>query len=237
MPQKGSEVPHTAFSHHRIGIHSDDNQNNQVIAGLTPVLNTSGIDSSALERCEALAKFQVMQEEPGAPQFRDYGMDAARALIQLKNAGKDDSDSNTVLALLANSQQQPAIARELAEEVVERETAPNRAMIEAVRLLAQLAYQRRDYQQAIRHYRQVTTYTQEPVDHFFLGICEQNGGNSKAAIDALTRTVELAPNYVDAHRLLSAILEKNQQPDEAKKHADLADRHEARLRDLSNPAP
>ena len=234
MPQKGSEVPHTAFSHHRIGIHSDQDQSSQVIAGLTPVLNTSGINPSALERCEALAKFQVMQEEPGAPQFRDYGMDAARALIQLKNAGKDDSDSNTVLALLANSQQQPAIAQELAEEVAEREKTPNRAKIEAVRLLAQLAYQRRDYPQAVQHYQQLTSYTQEPVDHFFLGICQQNAGNSKAAIAALTRTVELAPNYVDAHRLLSAILEKNGQPTEAKKHADLATRHEARLRTLGN---
>lgn len=234
MPKKGSEVPHTAFTHHRIGMHVENGNPNEVIAGLTPVLNTSDLSQSVLDRCEALAKFQVMQEEPGESDFRNYGMDAARALITLKNAGKDDADSNTILALLARSQQQPSIATDLAEEVVSKEKTPSRAKIEAVRLLAQLAYQRRDYAKAITYYEQLTSYAQEPVDHFYLGICHQNAGNSSAAIKSLKRTVEIAPNYIDAHRLLSAILKNSQRLVESEKHADLADRHESRLRALGN---
>ena len=187
MPKKGSEVPHTAFTHHRIGIHSDRESQSEVIAGLTPVLDTSGISQVALERCEALAKFQVMQEDPGANEFRNYGMDAARSLIQLKNAGKDDSESNTVLALLARSQQQPAIAMDLAAEVVEKEKSPNRAKIEATRVLAQLAYQRQDYKKAVGYYLQLTSFAQEPVDHFFLGVSQQNSGDSAAAIASLSK--------------------------------------------------
>ena len=239
MPKKGSEVPHTAFTHHRIGIHSDRESQSEVIAGLTPVLDTSGISQVALERCEALAKFQVMQEDPGANEFRNYGMDAARSLIQLKNAGKDDSESNTVLALLARSQQQPAIAMDLAAEVVEKEKSPNRAKIEATRVLAQLAYQRQDYKKAVGYYLQLTSFAQEPVDHFFLGVSQQNSGDSAAAIASLSRTVELAPNYVEAHRLLSAILKTNNRLDESQYHSELANRHEARLRALgqaTNPS-
>ena len=236
MPAKGSEIPHTAFTHHRIGIHSDQSEGNQVIAGLTPVLSTANIPKSALDRCEALAKFQVMQEEPESASFKNYGMDAARTLIELKNSGDDDSDTNAVLALLARSQQQPSIARDLAEEVIAKEKTPNRAKIESLRLLAQLAYQRRDYAKAIEHYQQLTSYAQEPVDHFYLGICFQNSGNSKAAIESLLRTVEIAPNYVDAHRLLSAIYKNNQQFPESQKHTALAERHEARLRTLGQGA-
>ncbi|MGB1925526.1 MAG: cytochrome c3 family protein [Rubripirellula sp.] len=236
MPKKGSEVPHTAFSHHRIGVHTEKGKASEVIAGLTPVLNTSNLPQSVLDRCEALAKFQVMQEDPSESDFKDYGMDAARALIQLKNAGKDDADSNTILALLARSQQQPSIATDLAEEVLRKERTPSRAKIEAIRLLAQLAYQRRDYRKATQYYQQLTSYAQEPVDYFYLGISHQNAGNSEAAIQSLKRTVELAPNYVDAHRLLSAILKNNQQLSESKKHDDLANRHEARLRALGEAA-
>ncbi|MDA9777948.1 multiheme c-type cytochrome [Rubripirellula sp.] len=236
MPKLGSEVPHTAFSHHRIGIHRKNSSPNEVIAGLTPVLNTSGIPQASLQRCEALAKFQVMQEDPTSTDFKDYGTDAARKLIQLKNAQKDDADSNTVLALLARSQQQPGIATDLAQEVVSKENTPSRAKIEAIRLLAQLAYQRRDYSKAIGYYQQLTTYAQEPVDYFFLGISQQNAGKSEDAILSLMRTVELAPNYVEAHRLLSAILKNSQRIAESEKHEDLANRHEARLKALGKSA-
>jgi tetratricopeptide (TPR) repeat protein len=232
MPKKGSEVPHTAFSHHRIGIHREQTGATQAIAGLTPVLNTSSISAEDLERCMALAKFQVLQEDPGSPSFRSYGMDAARSLIGLKNAGKDDPDSNTVLALLARDQGQPGIAKDVAEEVIATEASPSRARIESVRLLAQLAYQRREYEQAIRLYQQLTQYAQEPVDFFYLGISQQNQGDSANAVESLKRTVALAPAYVDAHQILSAILIKQGRTDEGAKHADLAKRHAARLQRL-----
>jgi tetratricopeptide (TPR) repeat protein len=177
-----------------------------------------------------------MQEDPTSTDFKDYGTDAARKLIQLKNAQKDDADSNTVLALLARSQQQPGIATDLAQEVVSKENTPSRAKIEAIRLLAQLAYQRRDYPKAIGYYQQLTTYAQEPVDYFFLGISQQNAGKSEDAILSLMRTVELAPNYVEAHRLLSAILKNSQRIAESEKHEDLANRHEARLKALGKSA-
>jgi predicted CXXCH cytochrome family protein len=236
MPKQGSEVPHTAFSHHRIGIHRDVQPNTKVIAGLTPVLDVSRLPADELVRCEALAKFQVSQEQPDEPSFREYGVDAAKALIQLKNAGRADADVNAILAMLASLQGQPEIARQLASEVVEGAASPSRAKIESLRLLAQLAYQRKDFTAAARHYRELTQYREESHDFFQLGLAEQNSGDSQRAIGALRKSVELGPASPDAHRILSAILKLTGQTDPAARHAELARQHELRLQRLWDDA-
>ncbi len=232
MPKLDTEIPHTAFHHHRIGIHDTASGTPEVAVGLSPILDISGLTPLERARCEALAKFQVGQEEPDNPNFKDYGLESAKALIQLKNSGKADADANTILALLARSQGQSAIAGDLATEVVAMEKRPTRAKVEALRLLAQLAYQGRKHADAAKLYRQVTQHQSEAYDYFQLGISEQNSGQTERAITALKMAVELAPNYVEAHRVLAAILGSQGKTDESNKHQQLALQHEQRMQRL-----
>ncbi len=238
MPEKDTEVPHTAFRHHRIGIHRGGEAGTEPVVGLTAVLDDSGLSAAERKRCEALAKFQVGQEDPSNPAFRNYGIESAKSLIEIKNQGKADADVNTILALLALSQGQPSIASDLASEVAATETSPTRPRIESLRLLARLAYQRRDFTAAVKHYRELTQYQSEPHDFFQLGVAEQNSGDSAKAVIALQRAVELAPTYVEAHRVLSAILQSQGRGNEAARHARLADQHGRRMQRLQQaPQP
>jgi len=232
MPKIDTEIPHTALHHHRIGIHNTESDAPEVAVGLSPILDISNLTTLERARCEALAKFQVGQEEPDNPNFKDYGLESAKALIQLKNSGNADADANTILALLARSQGQSAIARDLAKEVVEGEKKPTRAKVEALRLLAQLTYQKRNFAEAANLYRQVTQFQSEAYDYFQLGISEQNSGQTDRAITALKMAVELAPNYIEAHRILSAILKSQGKEDESRKHQQLALLHEQRMQKL-----
>lgn len=232
MPKLDTEIPHTAFHHHRIGIHNSKADTPQVATGLSPILDTSNLTPLERARCEALAKFQVAQEEPDNPNFKDYGFDAAKVLIQLKNSGKADPDANTILALLARSQGQATIARDLATEVVNEEKQPTRAKVEALRLLAQLAYQNRKFAEAAKLYREVTQYQSEAYDYFQLGISEQNSGQTERAISALKTAVELAPSYLEAHRVLAAILGSQGKAAEARIHEQRALGHEQRMQKL-----
>ena len=232
MPKQDTEIPHTAFRHHRIGIHRDAGNETEIAVGLSPILDITRLSPTQRNRCEALAKFQVAQEEPDNPNFKDYGFESAKALIQLKNIGKADADASTILALLARSQGQAPIAQDLATEVVENETKPTRAKVEALRLLAQLAYQRREHKEAAKLYREVTQYQSEAYDFFQLGISEQNSGQSEKAIQALETAIDLSPGYVEAHRVLAAILGSQGKAEEAKKHGQLAEQHEQRMQRL-----
>ena len=232
MPKLDTEIPHTAFHHHRIGIHNSEGDVPEVATGLSPILDISSLTPLQRARCEALAKFQVGQEEPDNPNFKNYGLDAAKVLIQLKNSGKADPDANTILALLARSQGQATIARDLATEVVNEEENPTRAKVESLRLLAQLAYQSRKFADAAKLYRQVTQYQSEAYDYFQLGISEQNSGQTERAISALKTAVELAPSYLEAHRVLAAILGSQGKAEEAKKYEQRALQHEQRMQRL-----
>ena len=124
------------------------------------------------------------------------------------------------------------IARDLATEVVNEEANPTRAKVESLRLLAQLAYQSRKFADAAKLYRQVTQYQSEAYDYFQLGISEQNSGQTERAITALKTAVELAPSYLEAHRVLAALLGSQGKADEAKKHEQLAIQHEQRMQRL-----
>ncbi|MDG2220217.1 MAG: cytochrome c3 family protein [Rubripirellula sp.] len=237
MPAQDTEVAHTAFHHHRIGIHDGTNSGDEPIVGLTSVLDVSRLSELDRRRCEALAKFQVAQEQIENPLFRDYGIESAKVLIDVKNKGRADADVNTILAMLALAQGQPAISKDLASEVVSTENKPSRPRIESLRLLGQLAYQRRDFKKAVEYYREVTKYQAEPFDYFQMGVAEQNSGDSASAVAALTTAVALAPNYVDAHQLLSAILRLQGRTLESARHADLAERHKLRLEKLQATTP
>ncbi|QEG01093.1 Tetratricopeptide repeat protein [Stieleria maiorica] len=232
MPAQGTEVPHTAFHHHRIGIHSGATTENEPAVGLSSVLDVARLPEIVRKRCEALAKFQVAQENPGNSNFRDYGIEAAKALIEVKNTGKSDPDATTILAMLARSQGQASIAGDLAGEVLAKELIPSRPRLESLRLLAGLAYQRREFDKAAEYYREVTELQSEPFDYFQLGVAEQNSGNTDAAINALKKTVELAPHHVNAHRFLAAIYQSQGRVDEAGRHSQLAQAHAMRLEQL-----
>lgn len=232
MPKLDTEIPHTAFHHHRIGIHSTEKAGPEIAVGLSPILDISELTEMERERCEALAKFQVAQEEPDNPNFKDYDVEAAKSLIQLKNSGKSDADANTILALLARAQGQAGIANDLAAEVAQSEQQPTRAKVEALRLLAQIAYQRRNFAESAKLYRQVTQYQSEAFDYFQLGIAEQNSGQTEQAITALKKAVELAPTYIEAHRVLAAILGSQGKTIESNKHQQLAQQHQQRLQQL-----
>lgn len=232
MPKKETEMPHTALTHHRIGLHNSNELAPQPVVGLTSVLDISHLSESDRKRCEAIAKFQIAQEQPENPNFSNYANESVKSLIEIKNTGKADADSNTVLALLARTQRQSAIAKQIAAEVVAAEKKPSRPRIEALRLLAQLSYQQRDFSSAAKHYRELVQYQSEPFDHFQLGIAEQNSGDSTKAVAALRKAIELSPTYVEAHRVLAAILKSQGNLNEANLHTELAQKHQLRMQSI-----
>ena len=61
---------------------------------------------------------------------------------------------------------------------------------------------------------------------YFLGLAEQNNGNSAEAINALKRSLEIDPAQIAAYRALQVIHESLGQPELAKKYADIAEQNE-----------
>ena len=222
MPKADTNVAHAAFRQHRIGVYGSAGTASKVVAGLSPVLEIEGLDEQERQRCAALAKSRFYRANSGDPGFLEYGLEAAESLIQLKQAGIDGPAVNATLAQLANLQGRSDIAQSLSRQVLSLEAAPTNSRLDATRLLAQAAFQRRDLPTALDLYRKLSTYHRDAYDVYFLGLCENNAGNIDAAIKALEKSLEIDPRQDAAHIALQAIHQSRGNADKAQYHAQEA---------------
>ncbi len=63
---------------------------------------------------------------------------------------------------------------------------------------------------------------ENPQLYMYYGALLRNYGNNDAVITALSRAIELKPDYAPAHTLLGAVLEEEKRPDQAIEHYRLA---------------
>lgn len=220
MPKQDTEVVHSAFHHHRIGIHDEEDvAAREVIAGLSPVLKVDSLTENERRRCAALAKVQAFREQPGNPSFRNYPVEAIGELVKLKEAGVDDPELNAVLGGLAQEQGQSAIGNLLARQVRKQQRAPTRNRIVATRQLATQAFQQRQFDDAARLFGEVVGMQREATDYYYLGVSENNAGNFIGAIDALNRSIQIDPSQDAAHLALQAIYQARRDTEKSRYHA------------------
>ena len=199
MPKADTNVTHAALHHHRIGIHDDDHVETEPTGELFPVIDVAQLSQREQDRCEALGKIVLLQERPVKLDYDDFAIQAAESLIRLKQSGPVDARSDSQLALLASAQDQRTIAEDLCQEALQKDVLPSMARIEATSMLAQIAFQKGDVQQAVKLYRLLANYHRDARDMFFLGLCENNVGNVPAAIEALEKSLEIDPAQVGPH--------------------------------------
>ena len=238
MPKADTNVTHTAFHHHRIGIHRETTglAIKPKTAELLPILDISSLPERERIRCAALAKVLALRGEPANPDYHHFGIEATEALIKLKNSGPVDAVSDSQLALLALAQNQRKIAMELAQESLVKDPRPTLAHIEATGLLARAAFQDGDKELAVKLYRNLTSLQRDAGDMYHLGLCESNVGNIQAAVAALQKSLDIDPTQVGPHAALQAVYEANKQPDKAAFHAESQKRMTEMFQKLSQKA-
>ncbi len=233
MPRAQTNVAHAAFHHHRIGIHAKNNDASaEAIKGLTPVLDVSALPHRQRVRCQAVATVNLIRKKPGLQELQDYAMEAAGSLIQLKQTGPLDAVAISKLAWLAQAQGQREIAEDLSRETLANEKRPTLAWIDATSLLAHIAFEKGDKQQAVQLYREVARHDRDSYELYYLGLCENNVGNTEAAISALERSIELDPLQVSAHAALRAIYLASGQAAKSAIHEQAAERNQKLLEKL-----
>lgn len=221
MPKADTNVAHAAFHHHRIGLHSEEKVQVKPTGQLLPIISVAQLSERERQRCEALAKVVLLEESPDGLDYEDFGIEATESLIRLKQTGPVDATCDSQLAFLANSQDQKAIAKSLAQDALQEESLPTMARINAASLLAQLAFQDGDSEQAVKYYRLLANYHRNARDMFFLGLCENNVGNVPAAIEALRASLKIDPAQVGPHTALRAVYQATGQQAKADAEAEM----------------
>ncbi len=227
MPRSPTEVPHVAFTHHRIGVHGSEldelkRPEYERTAQLLAVQNVSGLPSEEVERCRGLGWWQLYLVQLESSIRNEYGRNAEESLRATWDAGLRDPDVAAALAGIAQELGQMPRAERFAKMVLEREPVPTDARIAALEILAQRQFERSDFSGARDTYQELANHRREARSWFFLGLCAQNTDDSEAAIAALQRSLEINPAQPGAHQALSAIYQGMGKLEEAQSHSRMA---------------
>ena len=98
--------------------------------------------------------------------------------------------------------------------------------IVATNVLAQIAFDRNQFEQAVSLYRTLAGYHLDGRDTYFLGLSEQNTRNTEKAIEALKRSIAIEPSQVAAHAALHAIYSSTGRNAEAEIHKQAAQQNQ-----------
>ena len=207
MPKAATEVPHVAFTHHRIGIHSpgttapplrgSGSVTGEFVAGET--LDLPDIEQT---RLRGLAHFMQLKKHDGGPDRKHHQRRAMQLLNQALGSGAGDVPVRAALAELALRERDSEQATRLAESVVNESPNGTREWLQAVRVLAEIAFARQEFTRARDLYRQLAEARPDASYWFYLGVCEQNCGDTRAAVRALEKSLEADPVQTGAHDAL-----------------------------------
>ena len=196
MPRGSTEIPHFAFTHHRIGIHKP--------APATPVTKTDAdelvliLGSPAAAPVEELRNrglgyLQLSDTTEHAAHVPRYRLQAERLLRQFRREGGEDSEVDAALARLHwGIDHEQTILR--AQAVVDHKNASPVAFATACFALGSTYYELNRLAEA-RPWLERTAKLQPTAEVYrMLGDCLDAGGESTAAIQAARRACELAPD-------------------------------------------
>ncbi len=209
MPQSPTDVPHVAFTHHRIGIHDPAAQRAMARGAgfrrLSPVLDISSLPEIDRRRALGLAYLQYDRDHEPAGPSHAY-RDAARPLVESTiAAGLIDAPLALAQAELAGAGGDAAGAEQWAQRALTADHLTSQERAAALRLLAGLALQANQLDQAEPRLEELTALARDPRDWFLLGVCRQRQGKFPGAITAWERVRQIDPAQPETYDLLAEV--------------------------------
>ncbi len=229
MPVAPTNVTHAAFHNHRIAVYDESPV---AIVGKSDdifvLVDDPTLAPSEVNRRKALAMHRIARRNDPFVNLELFHERSTESLFNLHQGGVNDSELLSALAMDAVGHEYPEIAEILAQEVMAQEQLPTAAYIEAVRLLGELAFHQGKSESALSFYRRLSEHSREATDWYYLGLSEQNSGNTTNAIVALENSLRIDPTLIPAHQALAAILSSIGQEQLAATHIRDATRLEQR---------
>ncbi|HWB12533.1 MAG TPA: cytochrome c3 family protein [Pirellulales bacterium] len=226
MPQVETEIPHIAFTRHRIGTHGGRETNqphrqSAEIPGLVPFeteVNASGTDHA---RNLGLAYFSLSQKEtdPGAAEA--YRQRARDLLESVRAKGAGHREVAAALVRLYRSTD-PDGALRLAHEALAAGGLAPRSQVNCLFLIAEMGGRVGDYRTAMPALQRLTEIRLLSEDWLLMGLCHEQVSEFAAAKSELERAEQLAPLRPEIHETLAEVLRRLGQNDAAEREHSVA---------------
>jgi predicted CXXCH cytochrome family protein len=206
MPSAPTEIPHLAFTHHRIGIHgrpdSGKGKAHPALALLRPVLELPPLGDADRKRSLGLGYLEAANREKDARQAEGFRERALSLLTAGKALGLRDAALEAGLGRLRFDLDLegvlPCAQAALASPDVDAQDRCN-----ALFLVADSHAAAGRHADAAAALDRLTGLRRHPTDWLLLADCRRQLGEERAAQEALTRAVRIDPRLWKVHQHLA----------------------------------
>lgn len=225
MPSSDTDIPHFAFTHHRIGIHEAKELTGDPRHKTAPVrpgqlqslVDLTGYSELDRDRMLGLAYLELSQAEHGAGHHQSYALMAFELLTRVWEEGLRDPELAGNLAALSAMFGSPHTL-EYASTALTELKAPTRANMNATLAMANWHADHNELERSATAMREIVARRRVATDWEFLGDVEFRLGNQRASIAAFEKSLEIDPVNSRLRRRLIALFEELGQNDRASWH-------------------
>ncbi len=219
MKRGDTDIPHIAFTHHRIGLHGTKQPTApDRVPDLVPIEDVSGLSDTDRERNLGLAYLIVSRKSPYAQPFRER---ARQHLENVRAEGLHDAETALGLAELYNAED-PTLAAAFAKETLEEKDAPANVRALALMVLGNGAVQGSNFRAAIGPFEELIRMRRAGGDWRQLGLCYLREGDPAKARPVLEQALSIRPTDPAIHRWLAEAYLKLGAGDRAQEHQEKA---------------
>lgn len=225
MPQSPTEVPHVAFTHHRIGLHAaapEISADELAAVPLAPILDLQHLPQAHRDRNLGLAYLQQYVNAWQDSRFSAYRDNADKLLASAMDQGVVDPAVLTARALIENSRgdwdatlRYSTHAKALGE-LSQEEAATVRD------LLATSYFNKNQFNAAERQLDRQVQSRRDVRDWILLGRCRERQNNLAGAIEALEVVLSIDPRMPETYLILADLHRRLGNYERSQAYADRA---------------
>ncbi len=207
MPRGDTDVPHVAFTHHRIGLHATRQRTESPgVPNLVPIQDTSHLSSVDRQRNLGLAYLAASANRRYFKHSAAFLKRGQELLETVRAAGLRDPITAQALAeVYFNGKKDLVSAIALAREVIEAVDCPPEARVRAQYLLAVAEMRDSDFASAGQRLEEVIRSRRRANDWLHLAGCSLKQSQPGKGIEALEKALEIQPYRPDLHAQLAYI--------------------------------
>lgn len=229
MPSSHTEVPHVAFTHHRIGIHPLQNESTEASGtdAIVPLSDLSALSDSDRRRTLLLVRLHLLRRMgPGVLQTPG-GQEFARQFDEsLQSLPADAIDAEVEVAgaefyrICGNTRE----ATFSAERALQRDDIGTNEEFRALALLATVALEQRRFSDASRWFTRLSALRRDAMALYHLGLCQINCGEPSAAIRSFEASCDIDPANIGTLEALELLYRERQEFDQETRVRAIIDR-------------
>jgi hypothetical protein len=224
MPHGKTDIPHVAFTHHRIGKHpAPAAPASARPPDLVPTDDLSQLRPLDQQRNLGLAYLAAAGEATSPAHAREYRARARDLLEAVHAAGLSDGPTSDALARIYHEERDFIRARAAAEEAVAADDVPIMERAVSYMVLADCCMRDREFESAVRVLEKMARVRRYSEVGRRLAVCYLELNEPQRAAAALEQAIVLQPFRPDLHGILAEAYDRIGDRQRAHEHRDKAD--------------